>query len=111
LNKVFDENCIDNIICMEMMEHIPPTQTMNVWKQFHRILKPGGTIILSIPYTEGLENFCIWCPICCEWIIESGHVRAYPPSVVEAEMKVNGFKLIESRRSPTNAYVYKAVKI
>lgn len=105
-----DESC-DVVISMEMMEHIPPTQTMNVWDQIRRILKPSGMLLLTIPYTEKLENHCVWCPICCEWITESGHVRSYPPSVVEGELKINGFKLIETVKGPNNMYAYKAVKL
>ena len=106
----FPGECFDLIVCMEALEHLPPTIVMDAWKEFNRVLKPNGTIILTVPYTEALDNFIMCCPICCEWVSESGHVRSYPPSVVRAEANVNGFEIIEIIKGKENINVYKGIK-
>jgi dolichol-phosphate mannosyltransferase len=40
-------NSMDCIICSQVIEHI--TDTDKFWKEFHRILKPRGTLILGTP--------------------------------------------------------------
>ena len=41
------DNYFDNIICTEVFEHIPyPIETV---KEFSRLLKPGGKLILTAP--------------------------------------------------------------
>jgi len=40
-------NTFDAILCSEVIEHIPfPNETI---REFHRLLKPGGTLILTAP--------------------------------------------------------------
>lgn len=45
----FDDNTFDIIIGNHMLEHIP--EDAKAMKEFYRILKPGGTAILQVPYS------------------------------------------------------------
>lgn len=38
---------VDSILCTEVLEHVP--DPMKVWKEFYRLLKPGGQVLLSTP--------------------------------------------------------------
>lgn len=50
----FTDNEFDFIICNHVLEHIPDgTKAM---QELYRILKPGGTAILQVPYKAGLET-------------------------------------------------------
>jgi len=41
------DNTFDSILCTEVLEHIPyPNETL---QEFHRLLKPGGRLILTAP--------------------------------------------------------------
>ena len=55
-NLPFDENSYDFIICNHVLEHIPDdTQAM---LELYRVLSPGGTAILQVPYEkERLTTF------------------------------------------------------
>jgi len=47
-NLPFENNCFDFIICNHVLEHIPnDTKAM---KELYRILAPGGSAILQVPY-------------------------------------------------------------
>ena len=50
----FENNEFDFIICNHVLEHIPDdTKAM---QELYRILKPGGTAILQVPYQADLET-------------------------------------------------------
>ncbi len=43
----FDDESFDAITCFEVLEHVvDPVQTV---KEFHRLLRPGGQVVLSVP--------------------------------------------------------------
>ena len=47
------------VICAEVMEHVPPPMHI-AFKNLNSLLRPGGLLILSVPYTneaETLEHF------------------------------------------------------
>ena len=44
----FKSESVENIICVSVLEHVPEPQ--KVVNEIHRILKPGGMILLVIPF-------------------------------------------------------------
>ena len=46
-NIRFEDDSFDVVICSEMLEHIPNPHA--VIKELHRILKPNGNLVVSIP--------------------------------------------------------------
>ncbi len=56
----FRDNSIDAVISSEVMEHVPdvPSYLQNLL----RVVKPGGTIVISTPYDEKIQySLCIHC--------------------------------------------------
>lgn len=47
-NLPFDDNSFNFIICNHVLEHIP--DDMKAMKELYRVLAPGGTAILQVPY-------------------------------------------------------------
>lgn len=43
----FKDETFDGVICSEVIEHIEKNETL--WKEFYRVLKPGGTFLLGTP--------------------------------------------------------------
>ncbi|MDW8292643.1 MAG: class I SAM-dependent methyltransferase [Anaerolineae bacterium] len=44
----------DLALCLEVLEHVPNTKA--ALAEIHRILKPGGVLILSVPFLSRLHN-------------------------------------------------------
>lgn len=44
-----EENSIDEIVMVEVLEHISFHDTLKVLKEIHRVLKPGGKIHIQVP--------------------------------------------------------------
>ncbi len=53
-NLKFESNIFDSVLCTQVLEHVYEHQLM--MKEIHRVLKPGGTIILTVPFTWELHE-------------------------------------------------------
>ncbi|MET0411881.1 MAG: class I SAM-dependent methyltransferase, partial [Polyangiaceae bacterium] len=45
---------IDTVICTEVLEHVPAP--WDALKELERVLKPGGTLILTVPYLAPIHE-------------------------------------------------------
>jgi SAM-dependent methyltransferase len=49
------DQSLDGILCTEVLEHVP--DPLAVWREFYRVLRPGGKVLLSTPmYWPGHEE-------------------------------------------------------
>lgn len=84
----FADASFDCIICSEVLEHIPDHK--NAIKEMDRILKPQGTLVVSVPRYFA-ERIC--------WFIsreyyneEGGHIRIYRKKQLHKMLTGQGFK-------------------
>ncbi len=86
-NLPYKENSLDCVVALEVLEHIRPSKILGVYAQISRVLKKSGTLIVSVPLNEGLED-----------MVKRGknpnaHVRAYTVSLICAEIDMSGFNI------------------
>lgn len=74
----FGDRQFDLIICIEVLEHISDDRAG--FREIARVLKPGGTLILSLPYRH-------WFP---SYYKTMGHLRHYTRSDVEELLREAG---------------------
>jgi len=54
----YDNNSFDYVVCVEGLEHIE--NPSNAFREFARILKTGGTLIVSVPNIMNIEERLKW---------------------------------------------------
>lgn len=45
----FSNNSIEEIVCYQVVEHIPYQKSQQMFEEMYRVLKPGGTVIFETP--------------------------------------------------------------
>ena len=85
----FDDAEFDHVIASEVLEHIP--DDVSAIAELQRVLKPGGTIAVSVP-RRWPERIC-WALSDEYHEVEGGHVRIYDPKDLAAKLTATGLRL------------------
>ena len=73
----FEKDKFDMIACIETFEHLTDEMLINLLKEFYRVLKPGGIIILTTPNKEDLDKGMIYCPFCNSEFHRMQHFQSF----------------------------------
>lgn len=84
LNCQFEDNIFDIITCLNVLEHID--DDLLALKNIHRILKPGGTVVITVPMGANLYD-----------LYDEVHLHKRRYTIKELKDKINnaGFKIIK----------------
>jgi SAM-dependent methyltransferase len=84
----FPEASIDCVFCIEVLEHVPnPYGTLS---EIHRVLSPGGTLILSVPNPYHFKEL-IWNLFRIP--DRQGHIYGWTRQTMTKLGEMNGFRL------------------
>jgi len=84
-----EDESLDVVLCCEVLEHIPCYK--KVLKESYRVLRPGGQIILTVPYIEHLK--VVLCPDCHRKFEINGHLHTFDEDTLKKDLKESGFVL------------------
>lgn len=90
LQLPFANNSFDKIICSEVIEHIPDYH--GALAEIQRVLKPGGTLALSVPRTFP-EQVCWWLSDAYH-ANEGGHLRIFKARALRQDVESLGLRFI-----------------
>lgn len=76
-----DNNSYDTIMCIEVLEHLP--EPINAIKEFSRIIKPNGKLIITAPFCS-MTHFA-------PYFFQTGFSKYW----YEKILKDNGFSILE----------------
>jgi SAM-dependent methyltransferase len=87
----FPDRSYDFVFCIEVLEHVPnPFATL---AEFHRVLKPGGALILSVPNPYHFKEI-IWNLFRVP--DRQGHIFGWTRQTMTRLGEMNGFRLERS---------------
>lgn len=72
----FDDEYFDCVIASEVLEHLDDSILTKAVSEIHRVLKLGGTVIITTPYKYDLSKNEVMCPHCGERFDRWGEVRS-----------------------------------
>lgn len=83
----FKSGYFDVVAVLDVLEHIEPSKTKKAIMEIGRVLKKGGSLVVSVPLNENFKK-----------LIKEGknfnaHMREYTPHILEKELKSNSFKV------------------
>ena len=79
----FADNAFDVVLCGEVIEHLPNYR--EVLQDIYRILKPGGKVVLTVPFEETLKY--VVCPRCGHLFEMNGHVNTFSVKSLSRDLK------------------------
>ena len=92
------DNSFDLVFAGEIIEHVRATQLF--LQHCHKVLKPGGYLLLTTPNLSCWLNLWRWFCADQPWCVDSdhgqnGHVRYLAPCTLRRSLKSAGFNLLE----------------
>jgi SAM-dependent methyltransferase len=84
---LFDDCTIGTVFLLETIEHLLPESIDGLFIEINRILAPGGSLIITAPYQEYLDESVIACPACAAMFHKTQHLRSFDEPTLSAIMK------------------------
>jgi ubiquinone/menaquinone biosynthesis C-methylase UbiE len=90
----FSENEFDVVMLIEAIEHLTDDYLLPTLKEAYRILKPGGSLVITTPNNEDLRTRNVMCPDCGCVFHRVQHVRSFTASSLDGLVAGFGFSKI-----------------
>jgi SAM-dependent methyltransferase len=90
------DGSLEYVTALDVLEHVP--EDAAVVRGFHRLLKPGGLVVVTVP-----ASMALWS----DWDVALHHFRRYDRSQLRALFPVEGWEV--AYVNYTNVVVYPAV--
>lgn len=96
----FEPASIHKIVFLEVLEHIYPEQAREVFRGFHRLLAPGGRLVITTPNARSLWPLLEWMldrSRLVPTLDEEQHVALYSAARLAALAEETGYSVVEIR--------------
>jgi 2-polyprenyl-3-methyl-5-hydroxy-6-metoxy-1,4-benzoquinol methylase len=89
----FEDHSMDVVISIEVVEHLTDGQLRGTFKEFYRMLKPGGYAVITTPHNENLDLNKTICPECGLVFHRWQHIKTWTPQSLKNILSESGFKI------------------
>lgn len=89
--RSLEDRSIGGIFCSHVIEHMQPSDAMEMIHHFRRVMKEGGRLILVTPNASDLR-------ISERFWLDPTHVRPYPEKLLALLLQRDGFRVMKTMR-------------
>ena len=82
----------DVVFLIEVLEHLLPEQIEGTLAEVHRLIKPGGSAVVTTPNAEVLGEAAVHCPECGATFHRWQHQRTLDSTSIVALFAEHGFR-------------------
>jgi SAM-dependent methyltransferase len=86
------DGSFDVVFLVEVIEHLLDDQIPQVLAEVHRLLAPGGQVVVTCPNGEDLGAERVRCPDCGAAFHPYQHVRSLDPASISILFEQHGFR-------------------
>ncbi|UCH36063.1 MAG: class I SAM-dependent methyltransferase, partial [Armatimonadota bacterium] len=83
----------DCVLLFEVVEHLKDEHLAGMLTEVARVLRPGGTLVVTTPNDEDLALATRFCPDCGAVYHEWQHIRTWSVSSLDRTVQPYGFQL------------------
>lgn len=77
LPSPFSNNTFDTITLIETIEHLQDAKLQETFNELYRLLKPGGKLFITTPFSEDLSRHMHFCPFCKTEFHHIQHMQSF----------------------------------
>jgi SAM-dependent methyltransferase len=81
------------VLSVETIEHVLDDELANLLTEVRRVLRPGGTAIVTTPNDEDLAAGMNFCPACGIEYHQWQHVRSWSADSLQSALENAGFRI------------------
>lgn len=90
----FKDNDVDCVFLLEVLEHLDESYADCVLKEFKRVIKPGGKLIITVPNDENLDMYKVACPECGCVFHRMQHIKSFNELKLKSLIESYGFEVL-----------------
>ena len=98
----FKSNTFDCALLIEVIEHLEVNQVNQAIKEVHRVLRPGGRLIVLFPHDRNFKIGRLLTLKLKEAFHDYGHLRQWQPTQARKLFQKVGFQIVGQRSLPIN---------
>lgn len=89
----FAAGAFDLVTCVETLEHLNDDFLDAVVTELHRLTKPGGAAMITVPHDENLAAGATYCPFCDSEFHHMQHQQSFTAERMRSLLEKHSFKV------------------
>ena len=89
----------DVVVLIELIEHLDDEKLAQLMSNVRHVLSPGGTVIMTTPNDENLEQETVYCPCCDHSYHRWQHVRSWSDDRLRTYLVSQGLENVTIKKT------------
>jgi len=88
------DEAFDAVTCIEVLEHVREERRGEVLGEVRRLLRPGGTLLVSTPHNEDIASDMAYCPFCDSYYNALQHIHSFNDEKLRSLLRDHGYEVL-----------------